>query len=135
MRHKVALGTMAVVLGVIGMAPAWAEPQGKGHGHPQSTEEHATKAAERVTNETIDAVADEVAGTPSGTSKGMPPGLAKKDKMPPGLAKQGKTPPGWDKGRKEGWNQEPKKESLIRRIIHGIFRGKKPAEQKPATAS
>jgi hypothetical protein len=96
-------------------------------------EESARKAGKRVTKEAIDAVADELTGTPAGGSKGMPPGLAKKGKMPPGLEKQGKTPPGWEKGKKAGWGKEPGQESLIRRVVRGIFgRGKpQPPSQAP----
>ena len=132
MRQTILAGVMVAALGLA--APVWAKPPaGKGHGHaPESSGEHAKKAAGRVADETVDAVTDEMVGTQSSSgSKGMPPGLAKKDKMPPGLAKQHKTPPGWEKGRKEGWNgHEPeKKEGLIRRTIRGIFhRPPKPAQ-------
>jgi len=134
MTLRMGWGVLVVGIGFVSLGPVWAEPKGKGHGQAQSTEAHAKKAAGRVANEAIDAVADEVVGTPpGGTSKGMPPGLAKKGTMPPGLERQGKTPPGWEKGRKEGWNKEPANESLLRRMVRGIFGGKKPAEQQPAT--
>lgn len=114
----------AVAVACIMAAPVWAKPpHGHGGGRPETAGQRAKKAADRVAGEAVDAVADELTGTTSSGSSGMPPGLAKKGKMPPGLAKQGKTPPGWDKGRKEGWNgQQPKKESLIRRAVRGIFR-------------
>ena len=125
---------VALMVAGIVAGPAWAKPPaGKGRGQvSESSGEHAKKAAGRVADETVDAVTDELVGTQSSSgSKGLPPGLAKKDKMPPGLAKQNKTPPGWEKGRKEGWNgHEPeKKEGLIRRTIRSIFhRTSKPAQ-------
>lgn len=120
----------------IGMAAtASAEPgRGRGHGQPQSTSEHIERAGKRVANEAVDAVADELTGTPgSPSSSGMPPGLAKQGRMPPGLAKQNKTPPGWEHGKKQGWGSSaPKQESLIRRAIRGIFHRKQPpASPKP----
>jgi hypothetical protein len=108
----------------------WAKPP-HGQGPPGS---QTKSAKERVKDEVVDAVADELLGedTPAPARAGMPPGLAKKGKMPPGLEKQGKVPPGWSKGRKEGWTggaAPAKKESLIRRAVRRIFRGKpKPAE-------
>ena len=125
---------LVVVLGWVPVARA--EPKGKGYGYgkaPQSTEGHAKRAAERVANEAIDAVADELAGPQGGAagSGGMPPGLSKKGKMPPGLEKQDKVPPGWDKGKKTGWGNAPKKESFVRRLIKGIFRRGQP-ETTPA---
>jgi hypothetical protein len=126
--HRTWVSVLGVLL-VSGAAfPAFAEHPGKGRGRPQeqSVEDHAEKAGKRVTKEAIDAVEDELTGTPpGGTSKGLPPGLAKKGKMPPGLEKQGKTPPGWEKGKKAGWDKEPKQESWVRRTVRGIFgRGK-----------
>ena len=123
---------LVLLLGVAG--PVFAEHPGKGYGraNEESVDEHAKKAGKRVTNEAIDAVADEVAGRPGATpSGGMPPGLAKKGKMPPGLAKQGKTPPGWEKGKKVGWGHEPKQESWIRRTVRGIFHRKQPTPPVP----
>jgi hypothetical protein len=116
-----------MVLGAASLAVA--EPKGNWQRAPQSPEEHAKRAAERVANEAVDAVVDELAGPQSsaGVPGSMPPGLAKKGKMPPGLAKQGKVPPGWEKGKKTGWGGEPKQESFIRRMIKGIFRRGEPA--------
>ena len=117
-----------VAVGMV--ATASAEPgKGRGHSQPQSTSEHVERAGKRVANEAVDAVANEVAGTSgSPSSSGMPPGLAKQDKVPPGLAKQNKTPPGWKHGKKQGWENggAPKQESLIRRVIHGIFHRQQP---------
>ena len=112
MRMRWAVAGLAVAMSVV--VPVFAEPKGRGRVASQSPEEHTKKAAGRVANEAVDAVADELAGTQSRTSTGMPPGLAKKGKMPPGLAKQGKTPPGWEKGKKAGWDGKPQQESLIR---------------------
>jgi len=112
-------------------ATANAQPgKGRGHGQPDSTEEHVERAGKRVVNEAADAVADELTGKPGSTSPGgMPPGLAKQGKMPPGLEKQGKTPPGWSQGRKAGWDKAPgpRRESFIRRVIHGIFHPGQPS--------
>jgi hypothetical protein len=116
-----------LLVGVLCVAGvALAQPPGKGSGRDESLERKAERAAERVAGEAIDAVGDELAG-PSARS-GRPPGLSKKDAMPPGLAKKDKVPPGWEKGKKTGWDGEPKKESLVRRIIRGIFRRSKPSD-------
>jgi hypothetical protein len=117
-----------------------AEPgKGKGRGpqKPESTTEHIEKTGKRVVNEAVDAVADELLDDKGRvtTTGSKPPGLAKKDKIPPGLEKQGKVPAGWSQGKKTGWDKtgEPKKESLVRRIIRGIFRKKQePAPTPPA---
>ena len=107
--------------------------QGQGAG------QRVERTVERVASEAVDAVADELLddkGRVTQTGPGaLPPGLAKKGKMPPGLEKQGKTPPGWSHGKKTGWDKtgEPQKESLVRRIIKGIFRKKQePAPTPPA---
>ena len=127
---------IVLVLGVA--ATAGAQPgKGRGQGRPESTEKHLERAGKRVVNEAADAVADELTGQPGNTSPGgMPPGLAKQGKMPPGLEKQNKTPPGWSKGRKAGWDKTPgpKRESLMRRVIHGIFHGGQ-ASSQPAPAN
>jgi len=124
---------VALVVLLAGMVgTVWAQGHGQGRGRGQSTTE---EKVEEVGREAVDAVADELLGKPAPAgSKGMPPGLAKQGKTPPGLAKQGKTPPGWDKGRKQGWQDTPKQESLIRRVVRGIFgKAKEPAqpEAKP----
>jgi hypothetical protein len=126
----------SVVIAALVCPSVWAKPpQGKGKGAASS---ESKSAKERIKDETIDAVADELLGedTPAATPSGMPPGLAKKGKMPPGLEKQGKVPPGWSKGQKQGWTQgaaPAKKESLIRRTVKRIFRGTpKPAEPSPS---
>ena len=117
----------AVLVGVLCVAgTAVAQPKGKGGGRDESLERKAERAAKRVAGEAIDAVGDELAG-PSARS-GRPPGLSKKDAMPPGLAKKDKVPPGWEKGKKTGWDGQPKKESLVRRIIRGILRRGKPSD-------
>ena len=130
---------IGVCLGLGLASPALAEPgKGKGHGQQsESTTEHVEKAGKRVVNEAVDAVADELLDDKGRvtTTGGMPPGLAKKGKMPPGLEKQGKVPEGWGHGKKTGWEKtgEPQKESLVRRIIKGIFRKKQePAPTPPA---
>ncbi len=110
--------------------PAFAAPkenahgQGYSHGHGQGPLE---KAEKKITDETVDAVVDELVGSesaPKGT--GVPPGLAKKGKTPPGLAKQGKTPPGWQKAE---FGEPEKKEGLIRRWVRNIFGGGKKEEE------
>ena len=122
------LANVGAALMTLSLATAvWAKPpQGHGGGRPDTAGEHTKRAGDKVANEAVDAVTDELVGTSSSSgSTGMPPGLAKQGKVPPGLAKQGKTPPGWEKGRKEGWKSgEPeKKEGWIRRTIRGIFHG------------
>ncbi len=97
------------------VSPVWAE-------HKSEVGRRVERAAERVADEAVDAVLDELAGEEQSSASGMPPGLAKKGGMPPGLAKQGKVPPGWDKGRKAGWEDTPREESWIRRMVRGIFR-------------
>jgi hypothetical protein len=103
----------------------------EGQGVGQTVE----RAAKDVAKEAVDAVADELLDDKGRVTRtgpgGMPPGLAKKGTMPPGLEKQGKTPPGWSHGKKTGWSKDqPQQESLVRRIIRGIFRKK----QEPASA-
>ena len=100
----------------------------------QDVGQKVERAAERVASEAVDAVADELLDDKGRVTRtgpgGVPPGLAKKGKMPPGLEKQGKVPEGWSHGKKTGWDKagEPQKESLVRRIIKGIFR----KQQEPA---
>jgi len=88
----------------------------------------------------VDAVADELLDDKGRvtTTGPRPPGLAKKDKLPPGLEKQGKIPEGWSHGKKTGWVKtgEAKKESLVRRIIKGIFRrGQQPPPASPESTT
>lgn len=111
-----------VILALWIAAPLFAQPPGHGRPRTDTTEERIKRRSHDVANEAVDAVADELTGTPS--TSGRPPGLAKKGKLPPGLAKQNKVPPGWSKGRKEGWG-DGQKESPIRKLIRAIFR--KPA--------
>ncbi len=124
---------LMIVLVTFGMATAVAAEPGKGHGRgaaSDSTSEHVERAGRRVTNEAVDAVADELTGNRGiVTSGSTPPGL--QGRRPPGLEKQDKTPPGWSKGKKTGWSEgQPKQESMIRRVVRGIFQ-RKPA-QPPA---
>ena len=107
-------------------APLFAQPPGRGRPRAETSEERIKRRGQDVTNEAVDAIADELTGKPS--TSGRPPGLAKKGELPPGLAKKNHVPPGWSKGRKEGWG-DGQRESPIRRLIRGIFR--KPSQ--PAT--
>ena len=121
MRDLGYLVVVVVLMAAWGAAPGWAQPKNEAG-------RRVERAAERVADEAVDAVVDEIAGEDQPSTSGMPPGLAKKGGMPPGLAKQGKVPPGWDKGKKAGWKDAPKKESWIRRAVRGIFSRKAPAE-------
>lgn len=133
---------MAVILGFLLMPDAQAKDKGvghgRGHGRPDTTTESVKKAGRRVVDEAVDAVVDELIGEDQAgvTPSGMPPGLSKKGKLPPGLEKKGKVPPGWSKGKKEGWDQivesSQKQEGVVRRLIKGIFRGRKSAPPAPA---
>lgn len=120
---------MAFCLVPVASAQPPAHAQGKAKGRTVDVGQAASDAVKRTAVEAVDAVVDEIAGDDGAQgASGMPPGLAKKGKMPPGLEKQGKVPPGWSKGNKVGWtggSVQPKKESLVRRMIRGIFRGKK----------
>lgn len=114
--------------------PVSAQGKGKGHGQESDVEGHAQRAGERVANEAINAVVDELAGDHGSAvfPGGGPPGLARQGKVPPGLAKQGKTPPGWAHGKKAGWDGQPEHESFIRRLIRGIFgRKAEPSSTEP----
>ena len=86
-----------------------------------------TSAAERVGNETADAIADVLTG------KDTKKTTTTTGAMPPGLAKKGKTPPGWDKGKKTGWTKtevvKEEGESPIHKFIKGLFA---PKNQQPA---
>ena len=132
---------IGVCLGLLLASPAMAEPgKGKGRGQPaaDSTTEQVKRTGKRVVDEAVDAVADEVLDDKGRvtTTGPKPPGLAKKGKMPPGLEKQGKVPEGWSHGKKTGWDKtgEPQKESLVRRVIKGIFRKKQETAPTPPTA-
>lgn len=107
---------MVAVLALIA-CPVYAGQEGKGKG---CTEKHgqAETAGDKIANETADAVANVLTGEeskPQPSDKGMPPGLAKKDK----------TPPGWDEGKKTGWNKGETafqhKDSPIDKFIKGLF--------------
>lgn len=133
---------MAVILSFSFTADAQAKKggHGRGRGRPDAATESMKKGGQRVVDETVDAVVGELIGEdPTGvTPSGMPPGLSRKGKMPPGLEKKGKVPPGWSKGKKKGWDQtagsSQKQEGVIRRLIRGIFRGRKSAPPAPADA-
>ena len=118
---------MRYMVGALAIAMWFAVPvlaQGKGKGSQKQK-----GAVERIADEAVDAVVDEIVGDEA--PSGLPPGLAKQGKVPPGLAKQGKTPPGWEQGKKTGWGEGAagsKKESLLRRLIRGIFRRRTPPD-------
>ena len=120
-----AVGVLVLGLGVA--SPVFAQGQGKAYGRDGQAREDRGPV-ERIADEAVDAVVDELVGEETTPSGGMPPGLSKKGKMPPGLAKQGKTPPGWEKGKKAGWEKSEasaeKKKSWVRRLIGGLFGGK-----------
>lgn len=118
------VSVMVVFLWLLLPIEAFAKEKGRGIGSGHSETTRSERAGQKVSEEVIDAVADELAGTPEPAAEGLPPGLAKKEKLPPGLAKKGKIPPGWEKGKKEGWDNSASatQESGIRRAIRGIFR-------------
>jgi len=119
---------LGAVLGWSVLVEAKDQEQGRGVGRGRRVEEQAPwkRAGERVTEEAVDAVVDELVGENQGPAgaAGMPPGLSKKGGLPPGLEKQGKVPPGWSKGQKTGWDRSRtagKPEGFLRRIIKGVF--------------
>ena len=123
--------SLVVLLIVMMSVPAYAKDKGRG----PSTD----TTRERVTDELVDAVADELLGedstaqTTTTTHTGRtPPGVSNKGSLPPGLQKKGTVPPGWSKGNKKGWDggtttttTTKKKSSLLRRMVRSIFRGGK----------
>ncbi len=101
----------------------FAQGRGKGHDHGRSDKTSVEKAGERIVDEAVDAVTDELVGEGSSSTRS--------GGMPPGLSKKGKTPPGWSKGKKVGWDKDsspPKRDSWVRRLIRGIFRGGQAAQ-------
>jgi len=136
---RAGLAVAVALLVTVSLAPsAVADPKGKRPRGPMSTEEKVKQVGKEVVNEAVDAVADELLddkGRVTRTGAGsMPPGLSKKGRMPPGLEKQGKTPEGWSHGKKTGWDKDqPPRESLVRRMIRGIFR--RGPKTEPPTSS
>lgn len=54
-----------VIVALLTTGPVFAEPKGRGRGAEQDPADRAAEAGKRVTNEAIDAVADELAGPPA----------------------------------------------------------------------
>lgn len=124
MKTIIAVAVMALML----CPPAFAKA--KPVAVPASSTQHSIgKSIDKVQAEAVDAITDNLLGedtktvkkTTTTSTKGVPPGLAKKDKMPPGLAKKGKTPPGWEKSKTEVEVEPKKEESLVRRFINKLF--------------
>lgn len=76
-------------------------------------------ARQRIMNETKEAVVDVLTGEdtakpPATRTRALPPGLAKQGKVPPGHAVAAVSVPAQQK-------PEPRKDSLIRRMVRGVF--------------
>ncbi|HXV18765.1 MAG TPA: hypothetical protein VD883_01675 [Candidatus Omnitrophota bacterium] len=106
--------TAVLMLLILAASPVWAAPKDKDKG-----QSHKADAADRIGNETADALADVLTGENSKKPE-------KTGTMPPGLAKKDKTPAGWEKGNKEGWEkkQPEGEESPIRKFFRNLFQSK-----------
>jgi hypothetical protein len=129
---------LVMVLTTMMSPPAYAKDKGHGPQVNQHSTPSTATTQERVKDEIVDAVADELLGEDSSqrtTTGSRPPGMSKQDSVPPGLEKKGKVPPGWSKGEKKGWDASTtttmmteKEDSLLRRMVRSVFRGKQEDE-------
>ena len=121
-------------------SPAFAAPSDKERGREEQSRQGAGHVAHEVANAAMDEIEGKAPSHTASTPSRVPPGLAKKEHLPHGLEKQGKTPPGWNRGSKEGWDQQSKtgqpqaQEGLWARATRLLIRkSKEQPAQQPTT--